>query len=139
MTAIVSENKSLWDDCMNQYGKSVKLAQMSLWLKQRIKIILSFYSISKSKKRKILVPLSIFDNSNFFVSNLTVRNTSKECLSINKIDDLSVLSIPSATRCKKYHEEQVGAFFACFFQLIWVVNSANLSQTLPKNLSFWQR
>ena len=133
MKAIVSEKKSLWDDCMNQYGKSIKLVQLSLSLKQRIKIILSFYSISKSKKRKILVPLSIFHNSNFFVSILTVGNTSKECLSINKTDELLVLSMPSATSSKNYHEEQVVAVFACFCRLIWVVNSANFSQTLPKS------
>ena len=111
---------------MNQYGKSIKLVQLSLSLKQRIKIILSFYSISESKKE-------IFHNSNFFVSILTVGNTSKECLFINKTDELLVLSMPSATSCKKYHEEQVVAVFACFCRLIWVVNSANFSQTLPKS------
>ena len=67
------------------------------------------------------------------MSILMVGNTSKKCLSTNKIDDLLVLSITSATPCKKYNEEQVVALFACFCSLISVVNSANFSQPLPKN------
>ena len=72
------------------------------------------------------------------MSIFTVANTSKKCLSINKTDYLLVLSIPSATPCKKYNEEKVVVLFACFCRLISAANSANFSQTLSKKIDFWQ-